>query len=439
MTLDDLDACLEGVIPSVVATVAADGTPNISYLSHVVRVDDGHVALSNQFFGKTAANLRDNPEAALLLVDGRTGGQVRLAATYLRSESAGALFDAVAGELAASSAQVGMEGIMRLKAVDVFRVGAVAAVPNPAPMPEPPPVPVLPRFAAAAAGCAAIAAAAEIGAAVEAGLDAIAAALPCDAATVYARDPGGGLVAIASRGYPRSGVGAEIALGDGLAGRAAAEGRVVRINDLSRVRRFGHAIRASGAVAGDDRRIPLPGLPGAQSQIAAPLIAQGALVGVAMAENRTRFAFGAAEVAAFGTIAPALAAALALAEAAPAEAEAAPPRRAPPPAGHGFAVLHHAFDDSVFIDGDYIIKGVAGRLLMFLLDRHAAEGRTDFSNREIRLAAELRLPDVNDNLETRLLLLRRRLDDRRAPVRLERVARGRLRLVLEGRPRLSRA
>ena len=75
-----------------------------------------------------------------------------------------------------------------------------------------------------------------------------------------------------------------------------------------------------------------------------------------MAENRTRFAFGAAEVAAFGTIAPALAAALALAEAAPAEAEAAPPRRAPPPAGHGFAVLHHAFDDSVFIDGDYIIK-----------------------------------------------------------------------------------
>ena len=89
-------------------------------------------------------------------------------------------------------------------------------------------------FAAAAAGCAAIAAAAEIGAAVEAGLDAIAAALPCDAATVYARDSGGGLVAIASRGYPRSGVGAEIALGDGLAGRAAAEGRVVRINDLSR-------------------------------------------------------------------------------------------------------------------------------------------------------------------------------------------------------------
>jgi adenylate cyclase len=34
--LDRLSACFEGVIPSVVATAAADGTPNVSYLSHVV-------------------------------------------------------------------------------------------------------------------------------------------------------------------------------------------------------------------------------------------------------------------------------------------------------------------------------------------------------------------------------------------------------------------
>lgn len=48
--LRDLAACFEGVIPSIIATAAPDGTPNISYLSHVEVVDEEHVALSNQFF-----------------------------------------------------------------------------------------------------------------------------------------------------------------------------------------------------------------------------------------------------------------------------------------------------------------------------------------------------------------------------------------------------
>ena len=87
---------------------------------------------------------------------------------------------------------------------------------------------------------------------------------------------------------------------------------------------------------------------------------------------------------------------------------AAAPAAAPVPsaATTTFRVVHHGFDDSVFIDNGYVIRGVAGRLLVYLLRRHLAEGRLEFSNREIRLAPELRLPDFKDNLETRLLLLR---------------------------------
>jgi adenylate cyclase len=93
-------------------------------------------------------------------------------------------------------------------------------------------------------------------------------------------------------------------------------------------------------------------------------------------------------------------------------------------------VRHYEADDSVFLDDDYLIKGVAGAVLWKLLRDHARDGRTDFSNRELRLAPEIRLPEVGDNLEARLLLLTRRLVDRQACVRLEKTGRGRFRLCL---------
>ncbi len=88
-------------------------------------------------------------------------------------------------------------------------------------------------------------------------------------------------------------------------------------------------------------------------------------------------------------------------------------------------VVHHAQDDSVFIGHEYLVKGVPGRLLMWMLDAYQDAGRLDFTNREIRADAALRLPELKDNLETRLLLLQRRFEEKRAPVRLQRPARGR--------------
>src|SRR6202041_2066714 len=97
--LRDLHACFEGVIPSIIATAAQDGVPNISYLSHVALVDDEHVALSDQFFSKTAANIRANNNATVLLVDPRDGSQYRLSVVFERSLDSGALFEIMAAEL----------------------------------------------------------------------------------------------------------------------------------------------------------------------------------------------------------------------------------------------------------------------------------------------------------------------------------------------------
>jgi len=91
-------------------------------------------------------------------------------------------------------------------------------------------------------------------------------------------------------------------------------------------------------------------------------------------------------------------------------------------------VKHYQADDSMFIDDAYLIKGIAGRILWKLVQSYAQSGRVDFTNKEIRLDASLQLPDFKDNLEARLILLRRRLQDRCDFVSLIQVGRGQLRL-----------
>lgn len=91
---------------------------------------------------------------------------------------------------------------------------------------------------------------------------------------------------------------------------------------------------------------------------------------------------------------------------------------------------HFAADDSVFAGRDHVIKGVAGAILWKLLRAHVATGAVEFTNRELRLAPELRLPSHAENLEARLVLLERRLREKALPIQMEKAGRGRFRLVV---------
>src|SRR6478609_10626935 len=115
----------EGVIPAVIATAAADGTPNVTYLSRIRMVDDDHVALSNQFFSKTTRNLAENPIASLIVTDPWTFEEFRLELTYERTERRGPVFDRLREDVAEAAALHGMEDVFHLRTADIYRVGAI--------------------------------------------------------------------------------------------------------------------------------------------------------------------------------------------------------------------------------------------------------------------------------------------------------------------------
>ena len=92
---------------------------------------------------------------------------------------------------------------------------------------------------------------------------------------------------------------------------------------------------------------------------------------------------------------------------------------------------HFAATDSIFLDDDYLIKGVAGAILWTLVSDFTERGRTVFTNKGLRVDPRVHLPGVSDNLEARLVLLQRRLDERAAGIHLIKTGRGRFALAVE--------
>jgi hypothetical protein len=96
-------------------------------------------------------------------------------------------------------------------------------------------------------------------------------------------------------------------------------------------------------------------------------------------------------------------------------------------------------DGTVLIDGDYIIRGVAGRILFAMLTEYQRSGRVRFSNRERRLNRDIGLPAGHDNLDARLVTLRRRLAERGDPFQLQSVGRGQLELIVTSAVHVDRS
>jgi adenylate cyclase len=267
----------------------------------------------------------------------------------------------------------------------------------------------------------------------------------CHSLLMLRDEQGSKLYTIASHGYEDSGVGSEVPLGEGIFGMAAARCSPMRVGNLGQMRRYSKTVRRSyeehGAIE-PGREIPLPTFPQAESQLAAPAVVRGQLVGVVAIESPNRAAFDDQDEALLTVIAGLIASAIevdwAYERAAETAIATAPKAKVPETVdGPETRVRHFPVDGSTFLGSEYLIKGVAGQILWSLLGHYTTEGRVDFTNREIRLDPMLDLPDCRDNLENRLLLLKRRLDERDAPIRIEKTGRGRFRLVVTNALRLE--
>jgi adenylate cyclase len=442
--IEDLWACFQGMVPAALSTCANDGTPNITFINQVHYVEARHVAVSFQFFNKTHRNIRENPFASVVVLDPRTLHAYGLRLRYDHSEETGTLFDSMSLQLQVVASYSGMTQVFRLLAADVYEVLGVECLagftrlPIPEPSERPSELFIEPDLVSLRLIAERLNQVQTLDEALQGALQLLDDLLGFRHSMILvADDRNAKLLTIASRGYPENGVGSEIGMGEGLIGMVARAQRTLRLSAMDHSLRYARAVRdraeSMGKMEAVERAIPLPGLPDAASQIAVPLPTRRCLVGVLAVESKDPLAFHPRMDTLLSIVGHHLA--TAIDHLSRDQDEEQTDRVGPAPASsmanltslRRFSYFHK--DDCIFVDGDYLIRNVPARILWRLLKRYREESRIEFTNRELRMDSWLGLPEIKDNLETRLILLRRRLEQRCPDVRL--VPRGRGRFALE--------
>lgn len=464
--LNHLDfACFQGLIPSLLATCDAAGEPNITYLSQVHLVDASHVALSCQFFNKTKRNLLEYPFSSLQLYHPLSFQAWQLRLRFEHEEKEGPLFSSMAARIEVIASHTGMSGIFRLLSADVHEVLSVERLDDfllpeiVEPVPLPTTAGRLNELQSLQTISARIAQANDLDELLEHGLQALDDLLGLQHTMVLALDAAGlHLDLVGQHGYDDSAAGScagrvSIEMGKGVIGTAAMTRQAVRVTAIGSGLSYGRAVRGRVAELSPGQALPpevgLPGLCDAQAQMALPMLVGCRLVGVLAAESRDPLGFDEWDEAFLRIVANQVGARL-QSLMAPHErtTSVAGPTHPATANGDGGEVprsavatsrrfVFYSDQDTMFVDGEYLIRNVPARILWRTLRRYVDDGQREHANRELRLDRSLGLPAYRDNLESRLLLLRRRLEERCPEVRLVPVKRGRFALETDCRIELE--
>ena len=459
--LESLTSCFQGIVPAWLYTCSRDGVPNAAILSHVDYVDSRHVALSFQFFNKSKRNVAENPKAVVRLLDPDTLKAYRLKLRFVRTETEGPTFESMRLRIEAIASYSGLKGIFKLLGADIYEVLSAEAIEyepglqttgtatrEPASLPFT--MRALQEFSDRIHQAPTL----------DGMLDAILETLEKifgfrHCMILLASERPDRLELIASRGYAEGGVGSEVGFGEGIIGMVAEARKPIRITGMLRQMLYANAVARHARERGlctDDRRIPLPGLTDPEFQLGIPLLARGELVGVLCIETDCPYRFHEEDRAYLEVMGGYLAIAIQNAllrerSEEPEESQPAQPAPAKMPAARKAApagarrkrlrVEYYPADECVLVDGEYLVRGLPAKILRKLLHEHANTGSVEFTNRRLRLDKSLQLPEFKDNLESRLILLRRRLEERCPEIRIVQSGRGRFRLELGGEVALT--
>jgi predicted pyridoxine 5'-phosphate oxidase superfamily flavin-nucleotide-binding protein len=108
---------------AIFATATADGAPNAVPVGAKKVIDPETILISDQFFNKTAANLKSNPKVAVTFWEGHEGYQIKGTATV---ETSGARFEETAKWIEEMGAKAGFplksKGAVIIKIDEIFGV-----------------------------------------------------------------------------------------------------------------------------------------------------------------------------------------------------------------------------------------------------------------------------------------------------------------------------
>ncbi|WP_347356874.1 GAF domain-containing protein [Bdellovibrio sp.] len=440
-----------GVIPSTILTASSEGIPNVAYLSQVYLLNETQLGLTTQFFNKTKSNITTNPHCTVRVYDPDNFSAYEIEAQYSHTESDGPLFSQLAKKFDAIADYSGASHFFKLQSIEVLNIVNIEKIGNEAYTSEEAALPLPSRrtvidFESLQKVCERVSAAQNL----EDLFDSILKAIDLEfglrhSMILMKQGEADRLYTISTRGYDQSGVGSEVKIGEGVIGRAAEMKVPFAHASLTREILYARATAPSPKETATESvlhyAIPLPGLKMSRSQMAIPIVLRGELFGVLFAESENIYEFRDSDESILKTLSHVLALAIQNLQISHdfEIVHTAPPTTAEPkvrPSKEKLIFSYFHKEDCILLNGEYLIRNVPARILWRMLKDYQT-GKTEFTNRELRMDSWLQLPEVKDNLETRLILLRKRLEKKCPQASIISSGRGRITLVVSGELTLS--
>lgn len=440
-----------GIIPSVIMTASADATPNVAYLSQVYLINEKQLALTTQFFNKTKKNLSENPFCTLRVYDPQTFCAYEIEAKYTHTESSGERFEKLSKKFEAIADYSGAAHFFKLQALEILEIINIEVIGNEAFSCEEMALPIPARtakidFESLQKVCERVSQAQNLEELFDSILKAIDLEFGLRHSMILIKQNGADyLCTIATRGYDQTGVGSEVKIGEGVIGRAAQMKTPFAHASLARELLYARTTANLSEDVSEDvllKAIPLPGLKTSRSQLAVPILLRDELLGILFAESENIYEIRESDESILKTLSHVLALAINNLQlshefeivVAPSAAKTITKPDVPK---EKLIFTYYQKEDCILLNGEYLVRNVPARILWRILNGYKNEGKTEFTNREFRMDSWLQLPEVKDNLETRMILLRKRLEKKCPSMAIISSGRGRIALIVSGELVLS--